>query len=190
MSWHDLRNIEESEEDRALRAELRDMLGAGARPPQAQAEAAPDAAAMAALAQSLHREAVRRRRTSAPGGPRVLGSLGHLGRRAAFIALAAAVPIAAALTAMGAWGSRLRQREEALSAATVELASRQSRMDEAVQAAREKEAQPPPEGAKGAEAPTKGGNGGKGSNGELVRPEERPARLGGSDERHIVKDRR
>jgi hypothetical protein len=189
MSWHDLTNTEEPEEDRALRAEVREMMGVGAATPTPQAA---DAAAMAALAQSLHREAVRRRRISGAPGRR-------LGRRAAFVALAAAVPMAVTLTALGTWGAGQKRRADALAAKTMELESRQGRMEAALEAARgaggpaarPQEGQPALQASGQAPAqPKEKGDPAEGRRGELVKPEERPARLDNANEQYRVKDSR
>jgi hypothetical protein len=191
MSWHDIMNragsadTDEPEEDRALRRELGEMLGVG--PPGGSAGPA-DMAAMAALSQSLYREAVRRRASAAglggSGAP-----AGSVWGRPLFAALAAAVPLAVTLAALGTWGAGLKRREEALAAKTMELEARQSRLEEAMEAARG--GQPvlptPPvlqaSGSPGSPRPAAGAA-------ELVKPEESPARLAKPGERHMVKDRR
>jgi hypothetical protein len=190
MSWHDLRNIAEPEEDRALRAELRDMLGL----PQAAGTAAPGAPRdLTALAQSLHAEAIRRRRAGAPlpqAAPARRGFLGLSPRgRAALMSAAAAVAVAASLASMGTWGARLKQREDALAAKTKDLDLRQSRMEEAMRAAKESEAQPILQASGQTSAKPKGKKG-EDRSGELVKPEERPTRLDNANEQYRVKDSR
>jgi hypothetical protein len=174
---------DEPEEDSALRAELQGMLGIEATHP-ADSGATADATA---LAQSLHREAMRRRRTSA--GPR-----GQKGRvrpilgRPLLVALAAAVPIAVTFTALGAWGVGQKQRADALAAKTAELESRQSRMEEAMEAAKAKEAKEIREAPPALHASEQ--NLATHRSGELVKPEERPERPNNTNGQYRVKDRR
>ncbi len=96
MSWLDPARIGESAEDRALREELRGLLG-GPAANFFQAEATPE---IIALAEDLRREAERRRRTSR--------------QRPSWMLLAAALPFALVLTGMGLWGFHQKQRADIL----------------------------------------------------------------------------
>jgi hypothetical protein len=169
-------NLDEPEEDRALRAELRGMLGIEAPPPVRA-----DAEQSAALAQSLHREAQRRRRTSADGAK---ASVRPLRGRPMLVALAAVIPWAVTFAALGAWGIGQKHRADALAAKTAELESRQSRMEEAIEAAKAKEAKEAPtlRVSEHSPAPPRSG--------ELVKPEERPTRRDNAGELHRVRDGR
>jgi hypothetical protein len=205
MSWHDLTNTnaEEPEEDRALRGELREMLGLAPQVPSVPPDAAASAD-LAALARSLHGEAVRRKRArpgAHSGWPRKLGRT-----ITASISMAAAALVVASIAtaALVAWSSRLGRREEALAARTAELDARQSRLveaKEAMKAAGAKEgkegkerdaAQPMLQAAQSEDKPgdKKGKGDGKGEKGELIKPEEAPARLDSANERRLVKDSR
>jgi cell division protein FtsB len=96
MSWLDPARLTESAEDRALREELRDLLGTPASN-FFQAEVTPE---IIALAEDLRREAERRRHTSR--------------QRPSWILLAAALPFALVLTGLGAWGFQQKQRADVL----------------------------------------------------------------------------
>lgn len=100
MPWHDPARETESAEDRELRDELRQLLGAP-EPFRLEAELTPS---MVALAEELRKEALRRRRTirSRPG----------------WILLAAAVlPFAMVLVGVGAWGVQQKRRADQLAVA-------------------------------------------------------------------------
>ncbi len=99
MSWPDPARLSESAEDRALREELRGLLG-GPAPFLLQAEVTPE---LMALAEELRREAHRRRHTSR--------------RKPTWILLAAALPFALVVAGMGAWGFQQKQRAEAFAQA-------------------------------------------------------------------------
>jgi len=101
MSWHDPARIDEPAEDRTLREELRQLLGAPASN-FFEVEPTPE---MIALAEDLRREALRRRHTSR--------------RQPLWMLLAAGLPLAFALTAIGSWGLQQKHRADAL-AATME----------------------------------------------------------------------
>jgi hypothetical protein len=102
MSWHDPARVQESAEDRELRGELGQLLGLPARD-FFEAEPTPK---MIALAEDLRREALRRRHTSR--------------HRPAWMLLAAGLPIALAVGALGSWGFQHKQRADALAAAVVQ----------------------------------------------------------------------
>jgi len=171
MSWHDPMNVEEPEEDRALRAELRGMLGV-------PADAGPQDLMVAPPLR-----------------------LRGLPRAAAAWPSAAALVAIAATAATAAWGIGQKHRADALAARAVELESRQTRLEEALGALAHPQpdaVQGPDKGADGGkgagEAPpalrASGKEGKDAGRGELVRPEEGPTRLDSSKERHLVKDRR
>jgi len=96
MSWLDPARINEAAEDRELREELRGLLG-GPAPNFFQTEATPE---LVALAEDLRREAERRRHTAR--------------QRPSWMLLAAALPLALALTGLGAWGFHQKQRADVL----------------------------------------------------------------------------
>jgi hypothetical protein len=96
MSWLDPARLGESDEDRALREELRGLLGG----PSAffPAEVTPE---LMALAEDLRREAERRRRTIRP-------------RPAWMLMAAAALPFALAIGGLGVWGYQQKHRADGL----------------------------------------------------------------------------
>lgn len=96
MSWLDPARRDESAEDRALREELRGLLG-GPAANFFQTEATPE---LIALAEELRREAQRRRTTAR--------------NRPTWMLMAAALPFALAIVGIGAWGLHQQQRAEAL----------------------------------------------------------------------------
>lgn len=97
MSWLEPARRDESAEDRALREELRGLLGAPT-PDFFEAEVTPE---MVALAEELRREALRRRNTAR--------------RKPSWMLLAAAaLPFAFAVAGMGAWGFHQKQRADQL----------------------------------------------------------------------------
>jgi len=96
MPWLDPARLDESAEDRALREELRSLLG-GPAPDFFQAEVTPE---LVALAEDLRREALRRRNTSR--------------RKPTWMLMAAALPFALLLTGLGAWGIHQKQRADVL----------------------------------------------------------------------------
>jgi len=182
MSWHDTRNINESEEDRALRFELRDLLGLD--PGAAEPSSAGDAVDMASLAQALHREAIRRGRV----GTAEAAKTRPFFMRSAFTRLAAAAVLVAAVGSLGAWGIGQKHRADALAAKTIELEQRQNRMDKAKDAAKDTgdaellqaSDQPTPEPDKHRNTPK----------GELVKPAEKPTRLDNTNEQYRVRGNR
>lgn len=96
MPWLDPTRLDEAAEDRALREELRGLLG-GPAPNFFQAEVTPE---LIALAEDLRREAQRRRHTAR--------------RKPAWMLMAAALPFALVLTGLGAWGIHQKQRADVL----------------------------------------------------------------------------
>ncbi|HNX30399.1 MAG TPA: hypothetical protein PKM35_02240 [Holophaga sp.] len=102
MSWHDPARVQESPEDRELREELSRLLGVPVRG-FFGVEPTPK---MIALAEDLRREALRRRHTSR--------------HRPAWMLLAAGLPLALAVGALGSWGFQHKQRADALAAAVTQ----------------------------------------------------------------------
>jgi cell division protein FtsB len=96
MSWLDPARLDESDEDRALREELRGLLG-GPAPTFFPAELTPE---LIALAEDLRREAGRRRHTVRP--------------RPNWLLMAATLPFALAIIGLGAWGYQQKQRADVL----------------------------------------------------------------------------
>jgi hypothetical protein len=183
MSWHDATKIDESAEDRALRDELQKMLGLDAIQHPTVAPS-PDSIA---LAQLLHREAMRRRRTASVAKP--------IGRRPFLLIAAATLPVLFAVSALGTWGVKQKRRADALAAKTEELESRQLRIDSAIEGARTRENQPLLQASESAPAgspdtkPDKAPNG-KSNTGELVKPEEQPKRLTSRPDQYRVNEPR
>jgi hypothetical protein len=99
MSWHDSARANESAEDRELREELSQLLGIPVR----NFFGAEPTAKMIALAEDLRREALRRRRTAR--------------NRPIWLLLAAGLPFALALGALGSWGYQHKLRADALAEA-------------------------------------------------------------------------
>jgi hypothetical protein len=102
MSWHDPARVHESAEDRDLRDELSQLLGMPARS-FFGVEPSPK---MIALAEDLRREALRRRHT--------------FRHRPVWMLMAAALPLALAVGALGSWGFQHKQRADALAAAVAQ----------------------------------------------------------------------
>lgn len=102
MSWHDPARINESAEDCDLRETLSQLLGLPARG-FFEVEPTPK---MIALAEDLRREALRRRHTSR--------------RRPVWMLLAAGLPLALAVGALGSWGFQHKQRADGLAAAVAQ----------------------------------------------------------------------
>jgi len=96
MPWLDSARLDEPAEDRALREELRGLLG-GPAPNFFHAEVTPE---LVALAEDLRREAQRRRNTAR--------------QKPNWMLLAAAIPFALVLTGLGAWGIHQKQRADVL----------------------------------------------------------------------------
>jgi hypothetical protein len=114
-------------EDRDLREELSQLLGLPRRE-FFEVEVSPR---MIALAEDLRREASRRRNTTR--------------QRPMWLLLAAALPVAMTLGALGSWGYQHKQRAEALAAAVTakEIAIQQMAQTAAVAAAQLKASQAP-----------------------------------------------
>ena len=179
MSWHDAARNNEPAEDSALRTELQGMLGL---PPDQQAGPSPTPESNA-LAQSLYREALRRRRTASA----------HKPRRTAFLLAAAAVPLFLAITGIGAWGVQQKLRADKMAAKALELETRQNRIDAAREASRSRHdlpalvAQEPQNTPAPASRPdSEPGS----SDGELVKPEAPPAILKRQPDQYRVNDSR
>ena len=126
MSWSDPARRFEPAEDVQLRAELRDLLGLG--PVVASTPAAPTTE-LTALASDLRREAQRRRRTE-----RKRPTWGLLA--------AAALPLLAVLTGLGAWGFQQKQRADGLALQAQRQEQEMARMaaTHAAEVARERQA--------------------------------------------------
>lgn len=114
MSWHDPMRTHESAEDRELRSELSQLLGLPKRD-FFEVEVTPR---MIALAEDLRREAMRRRHTTR--------------QRPVWMLMAAALPLAISLGALGSWGYQHKQRADALAAA---VAAKESAIQQMAQAA-------------------------------------------------------
>ncbi len=125
MSWHDPMRTHESTEDRELRAELSQLLGLPKRD-FFEVEVTPK---MVALAEDLRREALRRRHTTR--------------QRPMWMLLAAALPLAITLGALGSWGYQHKQRAEALAAAVEAKEAALQQMAQAAAAAQPKAVEAP-----------------------------------------------
>lgn len=136
MSWHDPARYHEPAEDRALREELSQLLGLPSRR-FFEAEPTPK---MIALAQDLHREALRRRHTSR--------------RKPMWMMMAAGLPLMFALSAVGVWGFQHKRRADDLAAAVLRQESQIRLMTQAVADAKAKAVLPAPAPAIAAIAPT------------------------------------
>ena len=190
MSWHDATRparLSEPEEDRALRAELQGMLGLGQAPASFGPPSAPCQDADA-LVRSLRQEAIRRRRTGGGQGAPAPKSL-----RLPLLLAAASVPVLLSITAVGSWGVKQKRRADALEARTLELESIQNRVEAAREGQRKRESLPILQAAEANQGKTpeaKSGSAPSRGTGELVKPEEPPARLDVRPDQHRVNDRR
>ena len=125
MSWHDPARTNESIEDQDLREELSQMLCLPARG-FFEVEPTPK---MIALAEDLRREALRRRHTSR--------------RRPVWMLLAAGLPLALALTALGSWGLQHKHRADELAAAVARQEAQLQQLAKAAAEAQFKASQAP-----------------------------------------------
>jgi len=190
MLWRDDTKIDEPAEDIALRIELQNLLEFA---PTGRPHAAPTQESTA-LAKSLHREAMRRRRTSSAPRP--------FAKSPVFLLAAATVPLLFTAATLGTWGVNQKRRADeanaALAAKTLELESRQNRLDISREGTRNREGAPilqasdssSTSSAEPAADRAKPNNGSNGNNGELVKPEEAPARLNSRPPQHRVNDPR
>ena len=112
MSWSDPARRFEPAEDVELRSELRELLGLAELAPAA---ALPDPE-LAALADSLRKEAERRRHATLRPRPSWR------------LAMAAALPILLGLGAVGTWGFQQKHRADALAAQVVDQDARLQRV--------------------------------------------------------------
>lgn len=110
MPWLEPARTEEPEEDRALRAELKAMLGL----PEADLADVEPGPELFFLAERLRGEAARRRRMEQ--------------RRPAWVLLTAALPAFLVVGLAGAWGLNQKRRADAL-ASTLQQQERQFRQD-------------------------------------------------------------
>jgi hypothetical protein len=185
MQWHDVMKTDEAAEDIALRAELQNMLGM-APVQHSQLEPTQDAIA---LAKSLRREAMRRRRTAAGVVP--------MRKRPLFILIAAVIPVAFSISARGTWGVKQKRKADILAASldakTKELENRQNRMETSWGGVRNSENQPSPnesEPDNKSVSPDANPNQNPNNNGELIKREEKPRQLSSRPEQHRVKNPR
>jgi hypothetical protein len=185
MSWLEATKIDESAEDIALRDELQNILGLA----QIERVQASPTQESTALAQSLYREAMRRRRGGASAKP--------FSKEPLFMLAAATMPLLLTAAALGAWGIKQKHRADAANAAlaamTLEMESRQNRLDTSREGTRNREnstlLHASEAGAAEVAAPVadRPENSNKG---ELVKPEERPARLNSRPAQQRVNDPR
>ena len=184
MLWRDATKIDEPADDIALRSELQNLLGLA---PIGCPHAAPSQESIA-LAQSLHREAMRRRRTSS--APKLLA------RNPLFLLMAATIPLLFTAATLGTWGAKQKRRADeanaALATKMLELESRQNRLDISREGTKNREGalilQASDSASIGAVEPAADKI--KPNNGELVKPEEAPARLNSHPPQHRVNDPR
>ncbi|MDR2560560.1 MAG: hypothetical protein LBC63_02155 [Holophagales bacterium] len=187
MLWRDATKIDEPAEDIALRGELQNLLGFA---PTGLHQAAPTQESIA-LAQSLYREAMRRCRTSSVHRPFAKSPL--------FLLAAATIPLLFTAAMLGTWGVNQKRRADeanaALAAKTLELESRQNRLDISREGTKNREGAPILQASDSssigaAEPATDKAKPNNGNNGELVKPEEAPARLNSRPPQHRVNDPR
>lgn len=131
MSWHDPARSEETADDRALREEMRQLLGAPA--PRPETAPTPE---LTALAEDLRRESLRRKHT-----PNVV----PFRRKPLFALLAAALPMALVVGGLGFWGMQQKRKVEALAAVVAEKEAERQRLQKEREEAqrREREAMAP-----------------------------------------------
>ncbi|HET6331392.1 MAG TPA: hypothetical protein VFF76_11450 [Holophagaceae bacterium] len=121
MSWSDPARRFEPAEDVELRSELRELLGLSELEP---ARAAESDAELAALADSLRKEAERRRHATLRPRPSWR------------LATAAALPILLGLGAVGTWGFQQKHRADTLAAQVADKDSQIQRIASESEAAR------------------------------------------------------
>ena len=109
MSWSDPARRLEPAEDLELRSELRDLLGLTEPPPFSASVPDP---ALVELADSLHREAERRRHATLRPRPKW------------YLGVAAALPILLGLGVLGTWGIHQKQRADQLAAQVADQSAR------------------------------------------------------------------
>jgi hypothetical protein len=108
--------------------------------------------------------------------------------------VAAAIPLLISVATLGTWGIRQKHRADeasaALAAKTLEMESKQNRLDISREGTRNREGAPILQAADSAQLGAAGPaqDKAKSNNGELVKPEESPARL--SPPQHRVNDPR
>jgi len=185
MLWRDATIIDEPAEDIALRGELQNLLGFA---PIGHPHAAPSKESIA-LAQSLHREAMRCCRTSS--APRLLT------KSPLFLWMAATIPLLFTAATLGTWGAMQKRRADeanvALAAKTLELESKQNRLDISREGTRNREVAPILQASDSASVGTgepAADRAKPNNNGELIKPEEAPARLNSRPPQHRVNDPR
>ncbi|MCL1908378.1 MAG: hypothetical protein FWG12_03300 [Holophagaceae bacterium] len=181
MSWRDAKTIDEPATDCDLRDELQNMLGLAPvqHPP---VSSTPDTVA---LAQTLYREAMRRRRTAPEAKGKSKGRF--------FVLIAATIPFLFTATALGTWGVKQKRRADALAAKTLELESRQNRLDSAREGVRNRENQQILQASDSNPAvltDSTGSDRNSNMSGELIKPDERPNRLNSQPDQYRVNDNR
>ncbi len=124
MPWLDPAHLEETTEDRELRAELRGLLGLSIALPTSSFESnffdAQPTPEMVKLADSLRAEALRRRNTARNRPMRML--------------LAAGLPVALVISgfgALGAWGYQQKNRADRAAAAAAVTAAEKNKVERA-----------------------------------------------------------
>lgn len=177
MSRPEITRRDESAEDAALRQELRGLLAMDEAP--APPRPTPD---MIALADSLLREAERRRHTP---------NVRPLRRRPTALLMAAGLPLVLGLVGMGAYGISQKRKAEAMAAAVQVKEQENRRLRESHQQERERERlllqSQQVQMATAKPTPTPARKGPKGQ--ELVLPVQRPAAQGQVPETLQVKER-
>ena len=125
MSWSDPARRFEPAEDVELRSELRELLGlAELEPASAHAGASTPDPELAALADSLRKEAERRRHAALRPRPSWR------------LAMAAALPILLGLGAIGTWGFQQKHRADSLAAQVADRDARIQRISSESQTAK------------------------------------------------------
>lgn len=109
MSWHEThtKELQEPEEDKALRDELRILMGIpskGVFPGSAKPEEKTD---LASLADGLQREAIRRKRMAGLAVPNTMPR-----QKPIWLLAAAVIPLFLAVGGLGFWGLQQKQRAD------------------------------------------------------------------------------